>query len=244
MPEPLLEARGIVKSFGRVRALRGANFAVYPNEVVALVGDNGAGKSTLVKMLSGVHQPDAGEILFEGQPVEIHSPLDARAPGHRDRLPGPRAGGRARRRRQHVPRPRGDAPGPARPARLHRQAGDARPEPRRVQEPRRRAAGHRGAGGDDVGRPAPGDRGLARGDLGVEGRLHGRADRRARRRPDAQRARPHPARARAGPLGRAHQPQHARGLRGGRPHRGPAPRARAWRASSAATCRWRTSSAP
>ena len=78
MPEPLLEAKGIVKSFGRVRALRGANFAVYPNEVVALVGDNGAGKSTLVKTLAGVHQPDAGEILFEGTPVELHSPLDAR----------------------------------------------------------------------------------------------------------------------------------------------------------------------
>ena len=81
MPEPLLEARGIVKSFGRVRALRGANFSVYPNEVVALVGDNGAGKSTLVKTLAGVHQPDAGEIVFEGQSVEIHSPLDARRLG-------------------------------------------------------------------------------------------------------------------------------------------------------------------
>ena len=81
MPEPLLEAKGIVKSFGRVRALRGANFAVFPNEVVALVGDNGAGKSTLVKTLAGVHQPDAGEILFEGKPVELHTPLDARRLG-------------------------------------------------------------------------------------------------------------------------------------------------------------------
>jgi simple sugar transport system ATP-binding protein len=81
MPEPLLEARGIVKSFGRVRALRGANFAVFPNEVVALVGDNGAGKSTLVKSLAGVHEPDAGEIIFEGEPVTIHSPLDARKLG-------------------------------------------------------------------------------------------------------------------------------------------------------------------
>jgi simple sugar transport system ATP-binding protein len=81
MPEPLLEARGIVKSFGRVRALRGANFTVFPNEVVALVGDNGAGKSTLVKTLAGVHQPDEGEILFDGQPVEIHTPLDARRLG-------------------------------------------------------------------------------------------------------------------------------------------------------------------
>jgi simple sugar transport system ATP-binding protein len=75
---PLLEARGIVKSFGKVVALRGADFEVRPQEVVALVGDNGAGKSTLVKTLAGVLQPDAGEIVFEGRPVEIHSPHDAR----------------------------------------------------------------------------------------------------------------------------------------------------------------------
>ena len=81
MPEPLLEAKGIVKNFGRVRALRGANFAVYAQEVVALVGDNGAGKSTLIKALAGVYAPDDGEILFEGRPVTIHSPLDARAMG-------------------------------------------------------------------------------------------------------------------------------------------------------------------
>jgi simple sugar transport system ATP-binding protein len=81
MAEPLLEARRIVKNFGRVRALRGANFAAYPGEVVALVGDNGAGKSTLIKCLAGVHQPDQGEILFEGRPVEIHSPVEARAYG-------------------------------------------------------------------------------------------------------------------------------------------------------------------
>ena len=81
MPEPLLEAKEIVKSFGRVRALRGASFSVYPKEVVALVGDNGAGKSTLVKTLAGVHQPDSGQIVFEGQPVELHTPLDARRLG-------------------------------------------------------------------------------------------------------------------------------------------------------------------
>jgi simple sugar transport system ATP-binding protein len=78
MAEPLLEARQIVKSFGRVQALRGANFTVYPQEVVALVGDNGAGKSTLVKSLVGVHPPDSGEILFEGREVHIHTPHDAR----------------------------------------------------------------------------------------------------------------------------------------------------------------------
>jgi simple sugar transport system ATP-binding protein len=76
--EPVLEARGIVKSFGRVVALNGANFTVYPGEVVALVGDNGAGKSTLVKTLVGVHPPDRGEILFEGREVDIHTPQQAR----------------------------------------------------------------------------------------------------------------------------------------------------------------------
>jgi simple sugar transport system ATP-binding protein len=81
MPEPVLEARGIVKTFGRVQALRGASFTVYPSEVVALVGDNGAGKSTLVKTLVGVHPPDSGEVLFEGRPVHIDSPQAARALG-------------------------------------------------------------------------------------------------------------------------------------------------------------------
>jgi simple sugar transport system ATP-binding protein len=81
MAEPLLEARGIVKSFGRVHALRGADFTVYPGEVVALIGDNGAGKSTLVKTLSGVHMPDAGEIFFDGRPVVLSSPTAARELG-------------------------------------------------------------------------------------------------------------------------------------------------------------------
>lgn len=81
MTEPILEARGIVKRFGHVQALRGANFAVCPGEIVALVGDNGAGKSTLVKILAGVYQPDAGEIVFEGRNVAIESPIAARELG-------------------------------------------------------------------------------------------------------------------------------------------------------------------
>jgi simple sugar transport system ATP-binding protein len=75
--DPLLEARALVKTFGRVQALRGASFSVYPGEVVALIGDNGAGKSALLKCLSGVHEPDAGEILMNGQPVRLESPLAA-----------------------------------------------------------------------------------------------------------------------------------------------------------------------
>ena len=79
--QPLLEARRIVKSFGSVRALTGANFTVYPREVVALVGDNGAGKSTLVKTLVGVHPADSGEIRFEGEEVHINTPQRAREVG-------------------------------------------------------------------------------------------------------------------------------------------------------------------
>ena len=81
MAEALLEARGIVKSFGRVQALRGASFTVNQGEVVALIGDNGAGKSTLVKTLSGVLTPDDGEIVFEGRPVTISDPHAARELG-------------------------------------------------------------------------------------------------------------------------------------------------------------------
>ena len=81
MAEPLLEARDVIKSFGKVQALRGVNFTVYPQEVVALIGDNGAGKSTLVKTLVGVHPPDSGQILFEGKPVSINTPQDSRTLG-------------------------------------------------------------------------------------------------------------------------------------------------------------------
>jgi simple sugar transport system ATP-binding protein len=80
-PTPTLQLQKIVKTYGTVRALRGADLTVYPNEVVALVGDNGAGKSTLVKTMSGVIRPDSGQILIDGEPVVMHSPIDARAHG-------------------------------------------------------------------------------------------------------------------------------------------------------------------
>jgi ABC-type sugar transport system ATPase subunit len=73
----LLELRGVEKSFGPVRALEGVNLTVPPGKVTALVGDNGAGKSTLIKVISGIHRIDAGEIRVDGERVEIHSPRDA-----------------------------------------------------------------------------------------------------------------------------------------------------------------------
>ena len=78
---PLLEARGISKSFLHVQALDDVDFRVDPGEVVALVGDNGAGKSTLMKTLCGAYQPDAGSIVFDGRPVAMRTPRDAIALG-------------------------------------------------------------------------------------------------------------------------------------------------------------------
>ena len=75
--ERVLTMHGVGKRFGAVRALTDVDFWVDEGEVVALIGDNGAGKSTLVKVLAGVHAPDAGTIEFEGEPVEISSPADA-----------------------------------------------------------------------------------------------------------------------------------------------------------------------
>ncbi|WP_072687490.1 ATP-binding cassette domain-containing protein [Rhodococcus marinonascens] len=71
---PILEGRGLSRSFGNVRALDGADFEIYSGEVVALIGDNGAGKSTLVKALSGNLSLDSGQILFSGMPVDLNSP--------------------------------------------------------------------------------------------------------------------------------------------------------------------------
>ncbi len=77
MAEPLLAARGIVKHYGHVEALRGADFDVYPGEIVALIGDNGAGKSTLIKILAGSEQADSGEVYLEGQRIHVGSPFEA-----------------------------------------------------------------------------------------------------------------------------------------------------------------------
>jgi len=73
----ILQMQGIEKRFGGVHALRGVDFSIAEGEVVALVGENGAGKSTLMKVLGGVHQPDAGTLLIDGAPARIHSVADA-----------------------------------------------------------------------------------------------------------------------------------------------------------------------
>jgi len=80
-PVPVLQALGLVKRFGQVVALDGADFELYQGEITAIIGDNGAGKSTLIKSLSGAIQPDEGEILLDGEQVRFRSPLDARRVG-------------------------------------------------------------------------------------------------------------------------------------------------------------------
>jgi D-xylose transport system ATP-binding protein len=78
---PLIELRGINKSFGPVDVLKNVDFVAQAGHVTALVGDNGAGKSTLVKCMSGTYPIDSGEYLFDGRPVTVHSPRDASALG-------------------------------------------------------------------------------------------------------------------------------------------------------------------
>lgn len=79
--QPILEARNLVKTFGRVVGLDGVSLQLFPGEVLAIIGDNGAGKSTLVKCLTGAEIPDEGELFLEGKPVSFKRPQDARAAG-------------------------------------------------------------------------------------------------------------------------------------------------------------------
>ena len=79
--EPLLTTRNLVKRYGRVTALDHANFDLYPNEILAVIGDNGAGKSTMIKAICGAVLPDEGEIRMNGEVLHFKSPLDARKAG-------------------------------------------------------------------------------------------------------------------------------------------------------------------
>ena len=81
MTAPVLQARNLVKRFGRVTALDHCDFDLYPGEILAVIGDNGAGKTTLIKALSGALVPDQGEIVLNGEKVNFSSPMDARRLG-------------------------------------------------------------------------------------------------------------------------------------------------------------------
>src|SRR5512143_928800 len=79
--EALLHVEDLTKRFGGLTAVDKVSVDIYPGEVVGLVGDNGAGKSTMIKMVSGVYQPDEGEIYFGGQKMALNNPRDVRAIG-------------------------------------------------------------------------------------------------------------------------------------------------------------------
>src|SRR3954454_24577030 len=78
---PRLRMAGVHKRFGATAALSGVDLEVLPGQVVALVGENGAGKSTLMKVLSGAHPADAGEMWLDGSPYQPRTPMDARRSG-------------------------------------------------------------------------------------------------------------------------------------------------------------------
>ena len=79
--QPVLEARGLVKHYGRVVALDHADFDLRPNEILGVIGDNGAGKSTLIKVLAGAIIPDQGQVLMDGKVVQFRTPIEARNAG-------------------------------------------------------------------------------------------------------------------------------------------------------------------
>ncbi len=81
MSEPILTAIGMSKYFGGLTAVDSVDFAIYPGEVVALLGDNGAGKSTLIKCISGVYRPEHGQVSFNGEDITSHAPADIRSRG-------------------------------------------------------------------------------------------------------------------------------------------------------------------
>ena len=210
MTEPLLELRGVNKSFGAVQVLHDVNFKVYPGQVTALVGDNGAGKSTLVKTTAGIYRADSGQFLFEGKPVTIHGPKDAADLGIEvvyqdlalcDNLDivenmflgrETRTSGILLDELEH---------GGARP----RDARLALGAHREVGAPERRLA---------LRRPAP-DRGDRQGRaVELPRRAARRAHRRARRGPDPSGARPRPPAGRQGPRRGADLAQHGRRPRG------------------------------
>src|ERR1700730_3899198 len=77
MPQPIVEMKGIVKTFGGIHALNGVNLNIYPGEVHVIMGENGAGKSTLMRILSGIYQPSAGEIVVGGHSHNLITPKQA-----------------------------------------------------------------------------------------------------------------------------------------------------------------------
>ena len=161
-----MQAKGLVKRYGHVTALDGADFELRAGEILAVIGDNGAGKSSLIKALSGATIPDEGEILLDGKPIHFKSPIDARRAGietvYQDLAVAPAMTiaenlflGRELRRAR-LPRQR---------AAHARQEEDARGEHRPHERPEGRHPLDDAGGRNALGRPAPVRGGGARGGL-------------------------------------------------------------------------------
>src|SRR5262252_11081401 len=80
-PQIVMQAKGLIKRFGQVTALDGADFELRPGEILAVIGDNGAGKSSLIKCLSGASIPNEGQIWLDGKQIHFKNPMDARRAG-------------------------------------------------------------------------------------------------------------------------------------------------------------------
>ena len=210
---PLLSLRGVNKSFGAVHVLQGVDLDAYAGQVTALVGDNGAGKSTLIKGIAGIYAFDDGEYRLRRPAGHRHQPQAGQRPGHRGRLPGPRAVRQPRHRPQPVPRPR-DHQG--RRARRGRDGEARRRDARRPVGPHREV--DPAAGRQPVRRPAADRRHRPLRHLEQQGRHPRRADRRARRRADRAGAQARPPARGQRPRRHPHQPQPQRRLPGRRQH--------------------------
>ena len=223
---PVLSARGLVKTFGRVVGLDGVDFDLYPGEVLAIIGDNGAGKSTLIKAATGAVIPDAGEIRLDGEVVSFRKPSEAREAGietvYQTLAVAPALDiaanmflGREMRRSG----PLGSVLRMLDHKGMRESAGavDVRPG-------HRHAAEHVAGRGDAVRWPAPGGLGGTGGGLRHEADRARRAHRGARGQGDQPGALDDQPGAGERPAGHPDQPQHAERVRGRRPDPHPAAR--------------------
>lgn len=104
-PTPVLQARGLVKRYGQVTAIDGADFDLLPGEVLAVIGDNGAGKTSLIKALTGAVTPDSRRDTPGRRTHHLLRTAERPRPRHRDGVPGPRRGRLHGHRLEHVSRP-------------------------------------------------------------------------------------------------------------------------------------------
>ena len=215
----VMQAKGLVKRYGQVTALDGADFELRAGEILAVIGDNGAGKSSADQVPVGRDHPRRRRDPARRPADPLQEPDGCAPRRHRNGLPGPGRGPGDDHCREPVPRPRGAARGLPRQRAAHaRQEEDAGDQHRAHERPEGRHPLDDAGGGDAVRRPAPVRGGGPRRGL-CRARGHPRrADRGARREGRQHGARADPPRARQGPAGDPDQPQHAACVRDRRPH--------------------------